>query len=883
MRIRTSEKSPAGASRRKLSLSSRWLLFLGGLALLLLYSGFLLVMGMSLFRAVQPRGSEMAARAAVREIPERLMESAGRYFEASQMQVPMDRLHLDIAFKDLEKLRAKRLEAIRLGSLIASDDDFVRATIRHDGRSIRTNIRLKGDLLDHLYGDKWSFRVHVRKNDHILGMRRFSLQSPSVRDHQGEAIFLAHLRREGVLAPRYFFVEVVVNGKNIGVMAIEEHFSKELLESQQRREGVILRFDENPFWQNRALNGTFGPYSNPLVAMLRPFRSSKIAKSPKLSGDLTTAIGLMRGFLEEDLKAGDVFDVVLMARFMAVVEVWNAHHALGWHNLRFYFNPLTARLEPIGFDGHLKARPLGPGLLAHSGYFMPFLIEDDDFREVYVRELARIAGEMADGSLARWAHEREDELMPELQEGLEYIDALPIDFLMKRAEKLSHISAENFQHYMPPLGNPDMQYPEPVKVYLCNDCSPARIELVNVLPVPVTVLSIDVTQTSKKAMNEAVSVAGVEFPLELPMTEFMGVPTPVHIAFDRPIDPRKTEVKVVLRVSGQEQRHTVRAEVYPRARTASPVPTVSLDEALAQHSFLNWQEDSQTLRVDAGVWDVQGSLIIPEDIGIVLRAGAELRFREGAFLASSGPLLFQGSSEQPVILRPQAGHESWGGIAGIRTSAPHVWTHVVIEATSGIEVPGWRLTGGVTLRRAQVQISDAVFRGNRAEDALNLVRSVFELENVEFKDTSSDALDADFSNGVVRGGRYSEIGGDGVDVSGAKIELFGVEFSDIADKAISVGEASQLVARDVRIERVGTGAASKDQSELVLEDSFISDALTAGVTVYTKKPEYGPASAVVNRVEMRNVESRVLVQVGSRATIDGEVVAEVPLDTATLY
>ena len=166
---------------------------------------------------------------------------------------------------------------------------------------------------------------------------------------------------------------------------------------------------------------------------------------------------------------------------------------------------------------------------------------------------------------------------------------------------------------------------------------------------------------------------------------------------------------------------------------------------------------------------------------------------------------------------------------------------------------------------------------------MNLIRTRFELENVEFQDAPSDALDADFSNGVIRGGRFSMIGGDGIDVSGAEIEVEGVELFDIADKAISVGEGSRVHVRNVRIERVGTGAASKDRSTLVLEDSTITDALTAAVTVYTKKPEYGPASAILNRVEMNSVGAEVLVQTGSRAVLDDELVAETPLDTDSLY
>ena len=34
----------------------------------------------------------------------------------------------------------------------------------------------------------------------------------------------------------------------MGVYALEEHFTKELLESQKRREGVIISFDEHRFW-----------------------------------------------------------------------------------------------------------------------------------------------------------------------------------------------------------------------------------------------------------------------------------------------------------------------------------------------------------------------------------------------------------------------------------------------------------------------------------------------------------------------------------------------------------------------------------------------------------------------------------------------------------
>jgi len=879
MRIGSAESSGKQTSPKK-SVSLKWFLVLVGLVALVAYSGTLIAIGMALFREIQPRGSEMAARAAVREIPGKVVETIENHIEAARQSEPFERIHLDIAFKGLEKLRAKRAEALRLGNLIASDDDFVKATIRHRGESVRTTIRLKGDLLDHLEGDKWSFRVHTRKSEQLFGMRRFSLQSPAARDHQGEPIFLEHLKKEGVLSPRYFFVDVSVNGKDIGVMAIEEHFSKELLESQQRKEGVILRFDESPFWMNRNLNGTFGPYSNPYVAMIKPFRSSKIAKSELLSGDLDAAIGLLRGFMDGDLAPHDVFDVVRMARFMAVVEVWNAHHALGWHNLRFYYNPLIARLEPVGFDGHLKARPIGPGLAVHSGYFMPLLLEDPRFRAVFVRELSRIASELADGGLADWARERERDLLPRLQEGIEYVDLLPIDRAVARARRLALIDEDNFDHFMPPLGDPNMTYPSAIRFYVCNGCSPARLEFVNALPIPVTIRSITIREKSKKAVSE---LEGVTTPIELQATEPQKRPRPTHVRLAGPIDLGGLVVEAMIQVDGQEKRHAIRAEPYVESWKNAAIPSVTLAQALARHDFLRWDAEAETVRVKKGRHVVEGSVVIPEDLPLSIGPGTELRFGEGKFLLASGPLSFEGTAQKPILFGPRPGSTTWGGIAGIRSNAPHVWKNVVVESTTGIERPGWRLTGGVTLRATHVVMADSVFRGHKGEDALNLIRTTFEMDNVEFDDAHSDALDADYSNGKIRGGRWTRVGGDGIDVSGANIEVVGVYLADIVDKAISVGEASKVTVNNIHAERVGTGAASKDRSELLIEDSVIDGASTAGVSVYMKKPEYGPATATVNRVEMNDVATPVLVQIGSRATLDGESVEEVPLVTETLY
>ena len=80
-------------------------------------------------------------------------------------------------------------------------------------------------------------------------MSKFSIHDPKTRYGEKEALALAMHRYFGVLAPRYLFVDVNINGQSIGIMALEEHFTKEMVESQGRRDGPIVAVDEDWMWR----------------------------------------------------------------------------------------------------------------------------------------------------------------------------------------------------------------------------------------------------------------------------------------------------------------------------------------------------------------------------------------------------------------------------------------------------------------------------------------------------------------------------------------------------------------------------------------------------------------------------------------------------------
>ncbi len=170
--------------------------------------------------------------AALRAVP-------GNYFR----DVDIPKIVLDIKFEHWAKILTKRAKALAIGNLIQEEGDFVPATIRYSddetGGVAKVKVRLKGDMLDHLEGKKWSFRVRARNKDHVYGMRRFSLQKPVSRNFQLTPMMLSLTKSLGSITARYFFVDLTINGNHIGTMALEEHPAKEMLEASGRKDSVI--------------------------------------------------------------------------------------------------------------------------------------------------------------------------------------------------------------------------------------------------------------------------------------------------------------------------------------------------------------------------------------------------------------------------------------------------------------------------------------------------------------------------------------------------------------------------------------------------------------------------------------------------------------------
>lgn len=187
-----------------------------------------------------------------------------------------------------------------------------------------------------------------------MGLKTFSIQHPQTRNYLHEWFVHQIFEKENLLSTKYDFLTVKINGINKGAYAIEEHFDKQLLESRNRREGPIVKMDESGFWETQLIpsyiknTGIRLPYYE--ASYINVFKKKRTLKNKILKQQFLEASKLLTLYKNKFKHPEQIFDIKGLAKFYAIHEISNSYHGLDWHNRRFYFNPITEKLEHIGYD-----------------------------------------------------------------------------------------------------------------------------------------------------------------------------------------------------------------------------------------------------------------------------------------------------------------------------------------------------------------------------------------------------------------------------------------------------------------------------------------------------------------------------------------------------
>ena len=767
-----------------------------------------------------------------------------------------DLLKIGVSDKAYNQLNRQRWQAHKVGLLFSGDDDRVKGVLysEKENKKIPIKLRLKGDWTDHLAGNKWSFRIKAMKEGAWNRLRTFSIQHPKTRGYLKEWVFHQLLQKEDILTTRYDFIEVEFNNKNLGIYAYEEHFDKQLPESQQRREGPILKLTEDLFWlgmrrQFELGNKGVGLYKNAENAFegsdIRAFKEGKTQASVTLSTEFRAAQKLLYQFKYGLRPASDIFDVERIAKYFVIMDVMGAYHGRFWHNLRFYYNPVSSRLEPIGFDGFGETdTPLNDEQIV-LGYkvrlddpgedLTKILFKDPIFFKAYMGHLNRISSQA-------YLQDFFSDIQSDINIRLNYLHREFPEYSFKVQNFLHH--AKNIHLLIEPLGEKSVL----VRIQRKSDGN-IHLKVTNTHAFPVEILGYgDEVKKMKPLLSKSIFV-------------YSNVPHQV---------PKYTDIEIPVRAKYLFYKVAGLADIYRADITDWPIAGGVIERQLLQQDSLVSNElfevTGQKILFRKGEHIAQKDICIPPGYEIYFEEGCQLDLQKKAAFIAQSPVFVLGTEENPVHIF--SSDHTGNGFSVLQAGASSRISYCRFDHLNTLQKVDWNLTGAVTFFESPVEISHCSFTNNHCEDALNIVHTEFELTQSIIAQTFSDGFDADFCTGVVDEVIFRQTGNDGMDFSGSIITIKKAEIYDAGDKGVSVGEAAEVHIEKLQIIGANTGVASKDLSTLRIDYVHLENCIK-GFAAYQKKPEYGKARIYVKGYMDKEVQFLYVLDKGSVLDLKG--------------
>ncbi len=746
--------------------------------------------------------------------------------------IDVKKVDLYIDQKGFKKIEDTRDQALRYGILV-NDGTYAKAKLKENGLSQNVKLRLKGDWTDHLEGKKWSYRIKTDKESAWNRMQVFSFQSPERRFFLKEWLYHDLLLHEDILTTRYDFFWLKLNDTRPMVYAYEEHFLKHLPESNKRREGVIVKYTEDVAWAQRIRSKkALGHHNTEMVTAkyhsdIEPFAASKIEGDSALTKQFIEAQELMYAYKHHLKPVEEIFDIDRMAKYYAILEVLNAYHSLVWHNQRFYYNPVTRLLEPIGYDGFIEENEYNISFYTCFGYYKSNRHMNDawgKFYNVLFRNKAfaeKYAYYINYFSEPDYIKNYFDLIKDKLDQREKLLQYDYPDYKLDR--KAIHAKAKEIHASIPAYDNVSL------KAYTNNSSnSEKQLSISNYHHLPLLVIG-----SGTELSNNPNTIK----PLEKTVWSNHPKMAPEYVDYNIPIDHTVLYYKVL----GLSDIHYSRVKKWPSGNDMARTDKLKNTLVLPLNKN-DYEISDSTIRIKTGKYSLSTPMVIPNGKTLYIEAGTEIDLTNKAYIYSSSKLLLDGTADLPIKIF--SSDHTGQGLLVLKAPDKSVLKYVQFDHLDNLDEGTYFMTGAVTFYESTVELYHCNFANNHCEDALNLIRTDFIIDKMHLSNTYADGFDADFCSGTVRNSYSLDTGNDAFDFSGSTITIENCVFKNIGDKGVSAGEEATIEIVSSTIDGADIGVASKDLSHVTIENISVQNCIKA-FAAYQKKPEYGPAKITI--------------------------------------
>jgi len=807
----------------------------------------------------------------------------------------LDKIYLEINFDDILIIENIRKKAIEDGYLPSANlIKKVKANIFFNEKKNRGDLRLKGDRKVHFQDkNKSSYKIELDRNQYILGMKKFSIQKPRIRNYIHEWLFHEMAGDFNIIKINYDFINLYINGEDKGLYVLEEGFGKELIERNERRNGPIFSLnedihseDDKPVFEIYNKNYWDQKENNPIA---------RIA-SQKL-----------RDFFNKELEVDEIFDLNKWAAYFAVIDMTASYHGGLLKSVKFYYNPLNGLFEPIPFDGHRHKPNFHKYNLNYDNKILiDFLLESEKEDYAGINWLKKFF--FKNGALNKKFYNKYVSNLNKISSD-NYIN----EFLSKNLKKIKIINSHIYGDYFF-YDNID-SYGAGIYYFLKKDfihqANNIQQKLKNKQAIQILQKKSSELLVKFYFNNYGILVAEKLICSKNNLT--------VEILINEIINNFND---TVIKIPEKHINDTKCKYVEFKDKNKGDTKIIEIDYINSRYSYDKFKkfnlskldnyftQKNNNLFLKGNQIDIDEDLYIPNGYKVIIKPGQKILLTNNAFIISNSPWTIGGKEKLTIITGEK--NNFGGGILITDTNQKSIFQNVKFAYLGGIKrkhftekdkfffdtlteyspvkknnykerllkinknyydnsLDAYLILGAINIHNSEIDLKNVIFNRISSEDALNIISSRFDAQNLIFIETASDGVDLDFSQGKFNKINFDWIGNDAIDLSGSNVSMTNIKLSNIGDKLISVGENSEVIINHVEGSNSYAGIVSKDGSNIFASNISMRN-VKIPFSAYKKKEEYNFPKMKLSKINVENYKIKWLKDKGSELFYEKEKV-----------
>lgn len=754
-------------------------------------------------------------------------------------------LNIRLTSSNYKKITSKRKEALSKGLLFSSKADLVDAFIKIDKNEYGAKIRLKGDLLDHLNGEKWSFRIQLKDNEEWNDMRTFSIHNSQARSHVSEWVMHQLFKDEGIITPAYDFLNVKLNEKKLGVYAFEQHFDNNLLKVNRRNIGPILRHNDDAYWDNVQDNLSPFPWSEATTIDLYNKENWKQDEFKQL---FHTGQNMLNAFLGKTKTVREVFDLNKIAKYYALIEISHATHAQQLTNIRFYLDPTNGLLEPIGFDcfgDHLPEvtkdwTSVGEGMSFNNypastewdraNTYNRMLFQDTNFYKKYISYLYKFTSEKYLSEKQEAYKEAIDKRVAFIKSDKTYKD---YNYSWNKLFKKAKFTRDKI------LPRPNLSL-QAFRI----DNSKTKVELLSYHYFPIEIIGTgDKTQITE-FLKKKIVIEGYKN--------------------TRPIAKKVIETKneiefIYFKTLGIDSLFKIKLSKHSAPNSDFDLVHNNIDN-LKKHNFIKETEDE--IYILSGHHTIDHHIYIPENKKLVISADTHLEFVNEGGIISRSPIEAIGSKKQPITF---SGKNNGGYLLIINNSKKSIFENCQFIGLNKISHQNYQTNAAITLNKSEASFSYCVFINTKSKYAILNQNGTLNVTHSNFKNCKS-ALKSDYAVLYFMNNNIEEIYNNAFNIKSGKANFTSNKISNCFGSAFNVIENASIYSYDLTVDNAHKVIYTKSHAQLDFNKLNINN-IEKGFDIFSKSEPH--TTLTINNFTKENVKNLFTVQPMATLRING--------------